>query len=506
MYMTGANKNTLSRLALVFLVIVATHEICGSVIAANMAVVTDSVYGVVKDESGNDLSVVPTVRAVNQAGTATKEVAAAAGRYVLYFAPAERGVWWIGVRSDEIVPDYLESNSLAVDNTSNPSIQRNLVCYSADTVVHVKVIENGALPANAYRLKVIQAANSIYATRVTGVGSNNLATIGISKLFASDWYVSFVGNDSLYPIPANFILQGGDSHMVPPGDTVTLNLVDAKAVRDTIHIDAGDPLPDWDSVWLGLCVPDSCTTGSIDVNGVFTVYSDTGDVGMSVYCPQYLATPAVRSFHVSSDTSGNLGFTLNHAHCRVHGTLNNLSLPILSPALITATTIDSVYTAIIPAEAMTGAYSLDLCDGDWIITPPTIPNQTAPPPVLLTITESPDTVRTLDFGYSILADADEEESANLPDAFELSQNYPNPFNLSTVIGFTLSRSSRIRIEIFNAIGQRVTTIADRFFAKGSYELGWNGADDRGRIVPSGVYFYTIRADDFAATRKMLLLK
>jgi hypothetical protein len=89
----------------------------------------------------------------------------------------------------------------------------------------------------------------------------------------------------------------------------------------------------------------------------------------------------------------------------------------------------------------------------------------------------------------------------LPESFELYQNRPNPFNPTTIIAFALPEKAWVRLDVFNLLGQRVSTLADRQFEAGRHELAWNGSD-----VPSGVYFYRISAASKAITRKMLLLK
>jgi len=93
-----------------------------------------------------------------------------------------------------------------------------------------------------------------------------------------------------------------------------------------------------------------------------------------------------------------------------------------------------------------------------------------------------------------------------PDAFLLAQNYPNPFNPVTVIRYDLSVKARVRIKIFNVLGQRVATLVDREQSAGSYTTTWNGLTQTGRAAPAGVYLYRLEAGDRVETKKMLLLK
>ncbi len=96
--------------------------------------------------------------------------------------------------------------------------------------------------------------------------------------------------------------------------------------------------------------------------------------------------------------------------------------------------------------------------------------------------------------------------ANLPDAMTLSQNYPNPFNSSTRIEFTVHEPQNVKLRIFNVLGQQVRRFEDFFVAPGYHSLVWDGTDNGGNPVASGVYFYRLSADNLSQTRKMILLK
>jgi hypothetical protein len=95
---------------------------------------------------------------------------------------------------------------------------------------------------------------------------------------------------------------------------------------------------------------------------------------------------------------------------------------------------------------------------------------------------------------------------NRPSGFSLSQNYPNPFNPVTNFRFNVPASAHVRIEIFNLLGQRVATILDKEMKPGVYVADWDGKNDRGRSVSSGIYFYRMQAGDFSEMKRMVLLK
>ena len=92
-------------------------------------------------------------------------------------------------------------------------------------------------------------------------------------------------------------------------------------------------------------------------------------------------------------------------------------------------------------------------------------------------------------------------------AFRLNQNQPNPFNPTTTIEFTVPEAATARLEVFDAQGRLVRTLAVRTYAGPTRDrVVWDGADEHGKTVASGLYYYKLTAGKYQATRKMLLLK
>ncbi len=100
----------------------------------------------------------------------------------------------------------------------------------------------------------------------------------------------------------------------------------------------------------------------------------------------------------------------------------------------------------------------------------------------------------------------EVDDSALPTEFTMSQNYPNPFNPSTTINYELPRTSEVQLKVFDAIGRVIKNLVSGQQHAGSHQVTWNGTDETGQSVPSGVYFYHITADGFNATRRMMLVK
>jgi hypothetical protein len=91
-------------------------------------------------------------------------------------------------------------------------------------------------------------------------------------------------------------------------------------------------------------------------------------------------------------------------------------------------------------------------------------------------------------------------------AFALRQNYPNPFNPSTTIEYSLAKTGPVDIAIFDVNGRKVRTLAGGIERQGTHKAVWNGKNDRGMPVASGVYFYRLTAGEFTQIRKMILLR
>jgi parallel beta-helix repeat protein len=101
---------------------------------------------------------------------------------------------------------------------------------------------------------------------------------------------------------------------------------------------------------------------------------------------------------------------------------------------------------------------------------------------------------------------DETGCREKPSAFSLYQNCPNPFNPTTNIEFDLPRSGPVRIEIFNILGQKIRTLVNEHMKAGHWLVDWDGKDDNGNDVSSGIYFYRLQAGEFTQTKKMILLR
>ena len=99
-----------------------------------------------------------------------------------------------------------------------------------------------------------------------------------------------------------------------------------------------------------------------------------------------------------------------------------------------------------------------------------------------------------------------DDTPVLAETFQLNQNYPNPFNPSTNISYSLPRNSDVKLSIYNMLGEHIVDLVNNNQAAGLQNITWNAMDNNGNQVPTGVYFYQLKAGDVSITKKMVFMK
>ncbi len=110
------------------------------------------------------------------------------------------------------------------------------------------------------------------------------------------------------------------------------------------------------------------------------------------------------------------------------------------------------------------------------------------------------------FGFRTQEIVAVKDGNEIPSDYKLYQNYPNPFNPTTNIKFSIPKMGTVEIKVYDILGREVVELVNEDFAAGSYTATWDGKNDFGSQVPSGVYIYTIRSGQFISSKKMILLK
>jgi hypothetical protein len=120
---------------------------------------------------------------------------------------------------------------------------------------------------------------------------------------------------------------------------------------------------------------------------------------------------------------------------------------------------------------------------------------------------TPDSCNTF-WGYGFQEDPNAKVGVNQtrPLVFELQQNFPNPFNPTTTIEYALPKPVKVELRVFNILGQVVKTLVDEEKEAGYYQVVWDGKDQSGQSVSSGVYLYQIKAGEFIETKEMQFIK
>jgi len=98
------------------------------------------------------------------------------------------------------------------------------------------------------------------------------------------------------------------------------------------------------------------------------------------------------------------------------------------------------------------------------------------------------------------------EQPSVPSVFDVRQNYPNPFNAGTVIEYDLPTESGVYAVIYNTLGRKVRALENSIRSPGRHKLEWDGRNDAGDTVSSGVYFFVFMADENYTVQKMMLVK
>jgi len=99
-----------------------------------------------------------------------------------------------------------------------------------------------------------------------------------------------------------------------------------------------------------------------------------------------------------------------------------------------------------------------------------------------------------------------ETNKTVPLTFELQQNYPNPFNPITTIEYSIDKNYHVQLNIYNLLGQRIRILVDEMQTAGFHSIQWNGRDNQGVSLASGLYIYQLKTEKKTLQRKLMLLK
>lgn len=315
---------------------------------------------------------------------------------------------------------------------------------------------------------------------------------------------SGLAHHALFDTPVGGDLALGNV-ILPPGYALTGTVRNqagaglAGADLDMVDLTTGYDLPT-DNDQTG-------PTGSFSMTG----RADTIDLAVKPPPGMPLAARVLRSRVISGPTA--FGTITLFAGFRIYGTVRDYAGTPLQGADLDATELSSGLPYPTPGDrsAADGSYSVRVMGGGYRFV--------MEPPAGLGL--RPDTVTvssvTSDMSIDFVLDPQVATSVNPPTAAQagasmtLAQNVPNPFNPQTVIGFRVpsadaASSTPVRLRVYGADGRLLRTLVNERLPAGEHEARWDGNDDGGRPVPSGVYLYRLETEGGAESRKMVLLK
>lgn len=253
--------------------------------------------------------------------------------------------------------------------------------------------------------------------------------------------------------------------------------------------------------WVSQTPEAKVTLTSLYQNNTYEFYSKTDTTGIKIKFDQINSSSAYPNFTVSRFNYSPVNPTFNTTAPKIYKNYFSMTQQGLK-SYSADVQVDLQYYPAVTNPKATIIYARSNIDSNFV------PLETTYDSTKNELTFS--TSMTGDFAFGIPADTTltsvKTSQENIVKSYQLSQNYPNPFNPSTVIEYSIPQESRVRIDIFNAIGQRVKTLVNSTQSKGNYSVSWNANG-----FASGIYFYAIKATsssgrNFYSVKKMILLK
>jgi hypothetical protein len=161
--------------------------------------------------------------------------------------------------------------------------------------------------------------------------------------------------------------------------------------------------------------------------------------------------------------------------------------------------VDPKVTHLVKAEEVVGLPS------DWKVVVKDIPYVGVEELMTTTPTRLPAGVKSPYWLTVLVGPRGLVDQMTVPGEYALHQNYPNPFNPTTVISYQLIANSLVTLRVYDVLGREIATLVKGEQKPGYYVVQWNGLDNQGKRVASGVYFYRMQTDNFSAVRKMIKL-
>ncbi len=424
--------------------------------------------------------------------------------------------------------------------------------FTGDAAIdHLQIIENGddiGISDVSFTKNFQTGANETISVEITNYGS-----------FDADGFIEIdLDSDGTPDVTENFNgLQVGVSQTfpisftspVPLGNysaTITVNLTNAVDVESNDNLETinyvvyptnnsptlTSQIPDLtldedftqvikfadlDTVFSDVDSFDSLTFNVISLNDIVEIVQNDNLIELvtkpNTFGNQTISVQATDIFEETVNSTSLL--TINP----VNDAPNSFGLVSPNTSLINPTSVDFIWNSSNDVDNPSLNYNLKIFEPNFDTTFAVIADTSLSfvfPPFLqfyvdynwfVEVTDGEFTVSSSDtFEFQMITVDINENEQQIPKTFVLKQNFPNPFNPTTKINFDLPISSNVKLEIFNLLGQKVRTLVDEKVNAGFISVVWDGRNDFGKQVSSGIYIYKIQADNFTQSKKMVFLK
>ena len=403
------------------------------------------------------------------------------------------------------------TNSSQVSNTGSGQITLNWqppMTGGLGTFIGYKVYRNDTLlstftiPENITNFadQNIEIGNS-YSYYITALYTNPQG-----ESIASNTTISPISNPPRYPLTSTLYDQNGIGNVTlfwqPPLPGSSFTHIGYRVYQDTELLTTSDLLP----YIASLTIPHH-PNGTEQHYWVTAVYANNNESPAAITTATIFNAPADLTAIANHQPNGESQVVLNWSAVFTPQNLNNIqnckSPTTPEKALLSASRAISGYQVFRNGSLYTDTY-IPPDINTFIDT--NVVNDTEYSYTIKAIYSNPDGISPDSNTATITPTLSENNEDLLYLTTKLYQNYPNPFNPETSIKFSLLHASNLRVDIYNPKGQKVKTLIDGKYKSGEYSVIWNGKDDSGLNVSSGIYFYRLVTDDYVSAKKMILLK
>jgi len=382
------------------------------------------------------------------------------------------------------------------------TIERPLWVYIADTAAYINVIENDGFPSRYYKFRATSGNMGLMIRHTDAYGD---AVMPLSVGDYGEYSLSIALTDT--PIPETLFIEGNENWSCLPGDSFFVNITpyEHEIWGNVTMASSFDELLPWklsvfaqtDTLFISNTrVMKYGSYAKAIPPGVFSLWLEGLDTA--------LIKPVMYDCITMEDADlFGYDFILNTKTCRVEARIENVpmdSIPETSAQNFGDGEYPDCYFVLADISEGDSVYSFLVCDGEWIFSPPVIPGYSANETTLV-ITED-DTLIHIAFTYE---PSDIDNEAIKPTEWSVKA-YPNPFNPNVQLEYSIAKDENIRIEIYDILGQKITILQDSFKPAGKYIVHWDGADDNGIILPSGIYFFRLKCKSFEKNIEIIHLQ